>query len=97
MPTYIAIGSFTDQGIRNVKETTKRVEAFKSMAQKSGVTVKDFYWTLGQYDFLAVMEGPNDETAAALSLSVNSLGNARTFTLRAFNANEMNQILSKMS
>jgi uncharacterized protein with GYD domain len=47
MPTYIVLGQFTDQGIRNVKETTKRAEAFKAMAKKAGATVKEVYWTLG--------------------------------------------------
>jgi uncharacterized protein with GYD domain len=59
-----------DQGIRNVKETIGRAEAFKEMAKKSGVTVKDLYWTLGQYDVIAVCEAPDDEAATALSLSV---------------------------
>ena len=50
MPTYIVLGQFTDQGIRNVKETTKRAQALKDMAKKFGATVNAVYWTLGQYD-----------------------------------------------
>ena len=49
MPTYIVLGQFTDQGIRNVKETTKRAQALKDMAKKFGATVNAVYWTLGQY------------------------------------------------
>ena len=52
MATFVVLASFTDQGVRNVKETIGRAEAFKEMAKKSGVTVKDLYWTLGQYDVL---------------------------------------------
>ena len=66
------------------------------MAKKSGVTVKDMYWTLGQYDVIAICEAPDDEAATALSLSVCSRGNVRSETLRAFSFDEMKTILGKM-
>jgi len=52
MATFVVLAGFTDQGIRNVKETISRAEAFKEMARKSGITVKELYWTLGQYDVI---------------------------------------------
>ena len=96
MPTFVVLAAFTDQGIRSVKETIGRAEAFKDMARKSGITVKDLYWTLGQYDVIAVCEAPDDETATAFSLSVSSRGNVRSQTLRAFSFDEMKMILGKM-
>src|SRR6266511_610944 len=96
MATFVVRAGFTDQRIRNVKETISRAEAFKDMARKSGITVKDLYWTLGQYDVIAVCEAPDDEAATALSLSVCSRGNVRSQTLRAFSFDEMKTILSKM-
>ena len=60
MATFVVLGYFTDQGIRNAKETTKRADAFKEMARKIGVTVKDVYWTLGPFDIVAVCEAPDD-------------------------------------
>jgi uncharacterized protein with GYD domain len=96
MATFIVLASFTDQGIRNVKETIGRAEAFKEMVKKSGVAVKDLYWTLGSYDVVAVCEAPDDESATALSLSVCSRGNVRSETLRAFSFEEMKRILAKM-
>jgi uncharacterized protein with GYD domain len=96
MATYIVLGNFTDQGIRSVKETTKRAEAFKEMARKAGVKVKEVYWTLGQYDLATIVESPDEETATALGLSACSLGNIRTQTLRAFSAEEMGRIIAKM-
>jgi uncharacterized protein with GYD domain len=84
------------RGIRNVKETIGRAEAFKEMAKKSGVAVKDLYWTLGSYDVIAVCEAPDDESATALSLSVCSRSNVRSETLRAFSFEEMKRILAKM-
>ena len=96
MSTFVVLGCFTDQGIRNVKETTKRADAFKEMARKTGVTVKDVYWTIGQYDIVAICEAPDDETATALALSLGALGNIRTQTLRAFSQEDMGTILGKM-
>lgn len=96
MPTYILLGSFTDQGIRNVKDTTKRAEALRGMGQKLGVTVKEVYWTLGRYDVATILEAPDDAAVTALGLSVGALGNVRTETLRAFSAAEIGQILGRV-
>jgi uncharacterized protein with GYD domain len=96
MATYIVLASFTDQGIKNVKETIGRAEAFKEMAKKCGVTVKDLYWTLGATDVAAICEGPDDESATALALSVASRGNVRSTTMRAFSFGEMQKIIGKI-
>ena len=97
MPTYIVLGQFTDQGIRNVKETTKRAQALKDMAKKFGATVNAVYWTLGQYDIATIVDAPDDTSVNALLLSVGTLGNVRTQTLRAFSVDEMGQILGRMA
>lgn len=97
MATYIVLGQFTDQGIRNVKDTAKRAEALKQMAKKVGATVKEVYWTMGQYDVATIVEAPDDASATALFLSIGALGNVRTQTLRAFSAAEMTGILGKMA
>jgi len=97
MPTYIVLGQFTDQGIRNVKDSPKRAEALKALAKKAGGTIKDVYWTLGQYDVVTVVEAPDDVAMTAVLLSTGGLGNVRTQCLRAFNADEMGKILGKMA
>jgi uncharacterized protein with GYD domain len=96
MPTYIIIGTFTDQGIRSVKDTTKRAQALRETGKKTGVTVRDIFWTLGQYDIVAVLDAPDDEAVAALGLSIGALGNVRAQTLRAFSENEISRVLGKM-
>ncbi len=96
MATFISLLGWTDQGIRNVKRTTARAKAFKAMAQKVGVTVKDIYWTVGPYDVVLVMEAPDEATITSLLLSLGTLGNVRTQTLRGFSAEEMTRILAKM-
>ena len=96
MATYILLGRFTDQGIRNVKESVNRAEAFLELAKHAGAKVKDVYWTLGQYDVIAICEAPDDETATAMSLSLGSRGNLSSQTLRAFPVAEMTKIVAKM-
>jgi uncharacterized protein with GYD domain len=94
--TYISLWNFSDQGIRAVKDTTKRAGIMKEMAQKAGVTVKDIYWTLGSYDGVVLFEAPNEEAVAALGLALGALGNVRTQTVRAFSLDEMNGVLGKL-
>jgi uncharacterized protein with GYD domain len=96
VPTYIVLGNFTDQGVRNVKDTTKRLEGVRGMAKKLGVTIKDAYWTLGQYDVALVAEAPDEGVMTAFGLSVGAQGNVRTQTIRAFTADEMGKLLGRM-
>ena len=97
MATYVMLANFTEQGIRNVKESVKRAEAFKETAKAAGVTVKDLYWTLGQYDIVATAEAKDEMAITALGLTLAKAGNVRTQTLRAFDAKEMTAILGKVS
>jgi uncharacterized protein with GYD domain len=97
METYVMLLNFTDQGIRNVKDTTKRVDAIRELAKSVGVTVRDIYWTLGQYDIIAILDAPDEVAAIALGLSIGKAGNVRTQTLRAFSQVEMGPILSKVT
>lgn len=96
MPTFIMLANFSDQGVKTIKQSTERADAFRMMAAKAGATVKEIYWTLGAHDIVAICEAPDDETATALSLSVASRGNVRSETLRAFTGDDMKKILAKM-
>jgi len=97
MAKYVALLQYTDQGIRGVKDTTKRATAFwEKTAGKFGVKVSELLWTLGQYDSVVVAEAPNDEAMAACSLSLAKLGNVRIQTLRAFQAPEVESLLAKV-
>jgi uncharacterized protein with GYD domain len=96
MATYIVLANFTDQGIRNIKDSPKRAEAFKTMAKKLGVAVKDIYWTLGHYDFVTIVDAPDAATVTSVGLAVATLGNVRTETLTAFSADEIGRIIGKI-
>jgi uncharacterized protein with GYD domain len=97
MATFIVLASFTEQGIHTVKDSLKRAEDFKEAAGKFGVSVKEVYWTLGQFDMLAAVDGPDDVSVTAFTLAMSVMGNVRTQTLRAFEAGEMRLILDKMA
>src|SRR5215471_19479527 len=96
MTTYIMLAKFTDQGIRKVSDSPKRTDAFKEMAKKCGATVWGAFWTLGEYDMVAIVEAPDDISMTALGLSSGALGNVRTQTLRAFTQADMKTIVGKM-
>ncbi|MEX2118857.1 MAG: GYD domain-containing protein [Pirellulales bacterium] len=97
MATFVSTIKFSEQGIKNVKDTCKRAEAFKGAAKKMGVKVREIFWTLGPFDGLMILDAPDDETATALMLQLGSLGNVHTQTARAYNAAEMQAILGKLS
>ncbi|NES29376.1 GYD domain-containing protein [Micromonospora terminaliae] len=95
MPTYIALLNWTDQGIRAYKDTPKRADAFAAATQKVGAKLVNLQWTVGPYDLVAVVEAPDEETAAAALLQLGGAGNVRTTTMRAFSQDEMAGIIAK--
>ena len=97
MPTYIVLASFTEQGIKNIKDSPKRAEAFKDAAKNSGATVNEIFCTLGQYYIVTVVEAPDDATMTAIGMSTGKQGNVRTQTLRAFSEAEVKGILGKVA
>ena len=96
MPAYITLLSWTGQGVRNVRETTKRFQEGTSVFEQMGVNILSFHWTSGRYDAVAVSEAPDDETASAAALAIASDGNVRTETLRAYSLEDMERIIGKM-
>lgn len=95
MATYVVLASFTEQGIRNVKDSPDRLGAFRAMAEKLGVTMKSVHYTVGAYDMVTVVEG-SDEAVTSVLLKLGSLGNIRTQTMRAYTPEEMRTIVNKM-
>jgi len=96
MPTYISLVNWTDQGIRNVKDSPLRLNAFKKATEATGGKVIDFYLTLGEYDMVVIVEVPSDEAAAALILSTGKGGNVRTTTMKAFPEDQYRGIIAKV-
>jgi uncharacterized protein with GYD domain len=97
VPKFINLFQFTDQGIRNYQGTVERAKNATEAVAKMGGKLQSVHWTLGEYDLVSVSEFPDDETAAAFSLKLGALGNARVTTLRAFDSDEMGKIIAKAS
>jgi len=96
MATYITLLNYTEQGIRNMKQSPKRVEAARQLMAKHGAELKAFYLTLGAHDAVSIMEAPNDETAAKILLNLGAQGNVRTVTLRAFDEGQYRDIVASL-
>lgn len=96
MNTYLIMGKFTEQGIKNVKETTKRANRFQEIAGECGVKVKEIMWLMGDYDVINIVETEDEKNLAALLLRVGAWGNVKTTTYKAFSKDDMDIILSKM-
>ena len=97
MPRYVVLIDWTEQGVRNFKDTVDRYEASQSQLKEVGFQFADIYWTLGSHDIVALVDAPDDETLAAGLLVVAGQGNIRTTTLRAFSRDEMRNVISKAS
>jgi uncharacterized protein with GYD domain len=95
MAMYVSLLQFTDQGIRNVRDTTTRATAATAEAERMGVKVTDSFWTMGAYDVVLLLDAPDEATVTAFSIKLSSLGNVRTQTMRAFRSEEMKSILAK--
>jgi uncharacterized protein with GYD domain len=96
MPTYVTLAKWTQQGIQDIKESPKRLQAFKKFVQASGGKVKDFYMVTGHYDMVLVIEAPDDAAVAKIALGTASRGSVQTETLRAFPEAEYKKIIGDL-
>ena len=96
MARYVLLLKWTEQGIKNVKDTVKRAASARQAFEKAGARMGECVWTLGPYDLVLMAEAPDDETITAIAISLGKLGNVTTTTMRAFNETEMQKILSKV-
>jgi uncharacterized protein with GYD domain len=96
MAKYICLLQFTEQGIRNVRDTVKRATAATAEAEKMGMKIAGEFWTMGAYDVVLIVDAPDEQTMTAYALKVGSLGNVKTQTMRAFGRQEMESILGKI-
>ncbi len=96
MSTYIMLLDYTDQGIRNVRESPKRADAARDLAKRCGAEMKDVYLTIGSHDLVALIDAPSDEAIAKFALSIGALGNVRTTTLKAFPEREYRSLIESL-
>ena len=96
MARYVLLLKWTEQGIKNVKDTVKRASDAKAYFEKAKAKMVDCVWTLGPYDLVIKADAPDDETITALAIGLGKLGNVTTTTMRAFDEGEMGKILQKV-
>jgi uncharacterized protein with GYD domain len=95
MPIYVGLVNWTDQGTKEFRGSVQRAIGFRELVEQAGGRVREMIWIMGEYDFITVFEAPDDETAAALVLRVAAAGNVHTKTMRAFDADQMTDIIAR--
>lgn len=93
MATFIALLDYTDQGIRDIRDSPVRADRFQDLAERAGARVVAQYWTVGSHDGVLILDAPNDEVAASILLALGASGNVRTTTLRAFDWAEAQSLI----
>ena len=96
MATYIMLANWTEQGIRAVKDSPKRLDAAKQLCKKHGAEIKQFYMTMGACDTVVVIEAPGDDAIAKIVLALGAAGNLRTTTMKAFTEAEYRQLTGSL-
>ena len=95
MATFIALLDYTDQGIRNLKDSPRRADAFNEFAEKAGAEIVGQYWTIGNHDGVLILDAPNEEVAASVLLHLAAGGNVRSTTLRAYDWAEAQELIGE--
>lgn len=83
MPIYIMISTLTDEGRKTIKKHPERIEEVNREIESMGAKVLAQYAVLGQYDFLNILEAPNNEAIAKISIELGSRGTIQIITLPA--------------
>ena len=96
MPTFITLGNYTAQGIANIKESPARMDAAREQFAAIGVTIKDVYVTLGEYDLVIVVEAPDNTTAAKALIAIGAQGNVTTTSMAALTEDEFKALIADM-
>jgi uncharacterized protein with GYD domain len=95
MPIYVSLVNWTEQGVKNFRDTVRRADDYRGLVEQSGGQVRQLLWTLGEYDLVVVTDFPDDETATTVLLQTVAGGNVRTETMKAFDADQMSAIIQR--
>jgi len=96
MHTYIVLMKLTDQGIRAVQDAPDRIEAAINSLGALGGRINGFYATLGEYDYVACVDAPNEAVVMRFLLGLGAAGDVRTTTMKALSKNEFEEIARKL-
>jgi uncharacterized protein with GYD domain len=93
VPTYIMLTHLTSDGVKTIKDNPSRVQEVNKEVEQLGVKVISQWATLGEYDFVTVVEAPDEKTMAKLSIEMGSRGSVMNETLTAIDAEEFTSSL----
>jgi uncharacterized protein with GYD domain len=96
MATFVILGNYTAQGIAAIKDSPSRLDAAREGLGAMGVTIKDFYLTMGAYDIVTVVEAPDAATAAKGLMTLGMAGNVSTVTMAALTESEFRKVVSEL-
>jgi uncharacterized protein with GYD domain len=94
MPNYVMLANWTEQGMRAIDESPKRIDAARKTLEDMGGRFLSVFMTMGQYDLIITYDAPDDAVAARLSLMLGKLGNVRTVSMKAFPEEAYRQIVN---
>jgi uncharacterized protein with GYD domain len=96
MPNYVMLANWTEQGMRAIDDTPKRIDAARKTLEEMGGRFLSVFMTMGQYDLVITYDAPDDAVAARFSLILGKLGNVRTVSMKAFPEEAYRQIVNTL-
>jgi len=96
MPTYVLLMNLTEEGIRTIKDAPRRIEEARLALEQAGGRLLAFYTVMGPYDYVAIVEAPDDKVALSQLISLGQGGTVRTLTLKAFTVEEFKEALERL-
>jgi uncharacterized protein with GYD domain len=93
MPTFVMLTNLTPEGVQTLKNNPNRVQEVNKEVEQLGVTVKEQWATLGQYDFITIIDAPDTQTMAKVSVELGSRGTMKSQTLAAMPVEELTSSL----
>jgi len=96
MPMFMMYLSWTEQGIRNIKDAPKRAQSARELAKKMGITIKEIYLTSGDNDLVVMVDTPNGDNVAKFAMALGAQGNVRSRTVSAWPESEMHKLISEL-
>ena len=96
MPIFVILAKFTSEGVKGIKKAPERLKSAQEIAKSVGMEIKGIYYTMGRYDFVAIVEGPSVEAAMKGLFMLGSEGAAKTETLVGLSMEESLKVISEL-
>ena len=95
MATYVMLTTLTDEGRKTIKQNPERIKEVNREVESMGVKILAQYALLGQYDFVNILEAPNNEVVSKLAIELGARGTLQTMTMAAMSLDDFTKSLKK--